>query len=114
MAVMAVIETPKPIEVSMPNFPRAIQVEVQPFEEASGELHSVLFTPQKLTESQQKQARENIGVMELRTDKTLSLSKENVLSVNTAPNVEEDNTLPITAAAVYNTVGNIEILLGTI
>lgn len=36
------------------------------------------------------------------------------LSVDTADEVEGDNTRPITAAAVYSTVGNIEILLGTI
>lgn len=38
----------------------------------------------------------------------------NTLSVDTATDVEEDNTRPITSAAVYQTVGNIEILLGTI
>lgn len=38
----------------------------------------------------------------------------NTLSVDTATDVEEDNTKPITSAAVYQTVGNIEILLGTI
>lgn len=38
----------------------------------------------------------------------------NMLDVNIATQVEKDNTLPITAAAVYQTVGNIEILLGTI
>lgn len=37
-----------------------------------------------------------------------------VLSVDTATSVEEDNTKPITSAAVFQTVGNIEILLGTI
>lgn len=43
------------------------------------------------------------------------LKMENgIVSVNTAKSVQEDNTLPITAAAVYETVGNIEILLGTI
>ena len=36
------------------------------------------------------------------------------LEVDTATDVEQDNTLPITSAAVYTTVGNIEILLGTI
>jgi len=36
------------------------------------------------------------------------------LSVDTADDVEGDNTRPITAAAVYETVGNIEVLLGTI
>jgi hypothetical protein len=46
------------------------------------------------------------------TDDTLTL-KNGVLSVNTADKVE-DNTLPITAAAVNTTVGNIEILLKTI
>ena len=38
----------------------------------------------------------------------------NTLSVDTATKVEADNTRPITAAAVYETVGNIEVLLGTI
>ena len=38
----------------------------------------------------------------------------NTLEVDTAEEVEQDNTLPITSAAVYTTVGNIEVLLGTI
>lgn len=39
----------------------------------------------------------------------------NTLSVNTVDGLEnEDNTLPITAAAVSRTVGNINALLGTI
>lgn len=38
----------------------------------------------------------------------------NILSVNAAGQVEQDNTLPITSAAVYTAVGNIEILLETI
>ena len=38
----------------------------------------------------------------------------NTLSVNAVSDFEGDNTLPITAAAVQETVGNIEILLGTI
>lgn len=46
-------------------------------------------------------------------DETLSL-KDGVLSVNRATEVEQDNTLPITSAAVAATVGNIEILLKTI
>lgn len=40
--------------------------------------------------------------------------ESNILSVNTADVVEKDNTLPITSAAVYTTVGNIEALLETI
>ena len=38
----------------------------------------------------------------------------NTLSVNTTSSVEQDNTLPITSAAVYAEVGNINALLGTI
>lgn len=37
-----------------------------------------------------------------------------VLSVETAPNVEQDNTKPITSAAVYTEVGNINALLALI
>lgn len=40
--------------------------------------------------------------------------ESNTLSVNAVNDFEGDNTLPITAAAVEATVGNIEILLGTI
>lgn len=47
------------------------------------------------------------------TDDTLKL-KDGVLSVNTTDNVEANNSLPITSAAVYVTVGNIEVLLKTI
>ena len=49
----------------------------------------------------------------IETDETLTFIN-GVLSVNTASNIMEDNTLPITSAAVYTTVGNIEALLGTI
>ena len=38
----------------------------------------------------------------------------NTLSVDTATTVEEDNTRPITSAAVYQTVGNINSLLESI
>ena len=48
------------------------------------------------------------------TDKTLKLSADNVLSVNTTNDAEKDNTLPITSAGVAATVGNIEIILKTI
>lgn len=47
------------------------------------------------------------------TDETLTL-RDGMLSVNTADGADPDNTLPITAAAVASTVGNIEILLKTI
>lgn len=51
--------------------------------------------------------------VQFETDETLTL-KDGVLSVNTADAVEEDNSLPITSAAVHTTVGNIEVLLKTI
>lgn len=38
----------------------------------------------------------------------------NTLSVDVATEVSEDNTLPITSAAVYTEVGNINVLLQTI
>lgn len=47
------------------------------------------------------------------TDKTLTL-QDGILSVNTADVVEQDNTLPVTSAAVYTEVGNINALLETI
>ena len=37
-----------------------------------------------------------------------------VVHVNTAKDVEKDNTLPITSAAVYTEIGNIDALLMTI
>lgn len=53
------------------------------------------------------------GESSFTTDETLTL-ENGVLSVNTADDVEQDNTLPITSAAVHTTVGNIEVLLATI
>lgn len=53
------------------------------------------------------------GGINFKTDETLSF-ENGVLSVNTAKEPEPDNTLPITSAAVAQTVGNIEILLKTI
>lgn len=50
---------------------------------------------------------------EFQVDETLTF-KDGVLSVNTTDKVEADNSLPITSAAVYVTVGNIEVLLKTI
>lgn len=54
------------------------------------------------------------GGVDFTTDHTLSLSPSKVLSVNTAKKPDPDNTLPITAAAVAVTVGNIETILQTI
>jgi hypothetical protein len=46
-------------------------------------------------------------------DHTLTL-QNGILSVNTTNDMEQDNTLPITSAGVFATVGNIEVLLKTI
>lgn len=53
------------------------------------------------------------GGMSFTLDETLYL-RNGVMGVNTTGDVEGDNTLPITSAAVHKTVGNIEILLKTI
>lgn len=44
----------------------------------------------------------------------LSITANGVLSVDTASAVEQDNTRPITSAAVYTEVGNINALLASI
>ena len=53
------------------------------------------------------------GGVDFTTDETLTL-ENGILSVNRATDVEKDNTLPITSAAVYETVGNINALLASI
>lgn len=53
------------------------------------------------------------GASELITDETLKM-ENGILKVNTADEVEKDNTLPVTSAAVYTEVGNINALLETI
>lgn len=53
------------------------------------------------------------GGVNFKPDHTLTL-KDGILSVNTTDQMEQDNTLPITSAGVYATVGNIEALLKTI
>ena len=54
------------------------------------------------------------GGITFTTDETLTLTPEGVLKVNTAKEVQKDNTLPVTSAAVDTVVGNINILLETI
>ena len=60
-----------------------------------------------------KGKKEFLKQVEFETDKTLRF-ENGVLSVNTTNDMEQDNTLPITSAGVYATVGNIEALLKTI
>lgn len=50
----------------------------------------------------------------IKVGENLGITGDGLLSVLTADSVEEDNTRPITAAAVHTTVGNIEVLLSTI
>lgn len=54
------------------------------------------------------------GGMVFTPGNALELTDDGVLNVKTASAAENDNTLPITSAAVAASVGNIEILLGTI
>lgn len=44
----------------------------------------------------------------------LAWDHQGLLAVQVADEAEADNTLPITAAAVYTELGNIEVLLSTI
>lgn len=60
-----------------------------------------------------KGKEEFLEQVKIETDGTLTL-KDGVLSVNTTDQMEQDNTLPITSAGVFATVGNIEALLKTI
>lgn len=78
-------------------------------------LRNEVVSDEQIQEAVNKYLDENpvdAGV-QFETDETLTL-EDGILRVNTADAVEEDNTLPITSAAVHTTVGNIEILLGTI
>ena len=50
----------------------------------------------------------------VRVGDNLNITADGLLSVLTADDAEEDNTRPITSAAVNTIVGNIDVLLGTI
>ena len=54
------------------------------------------------------------GDMSFPIDNETLIVKNGVLCVNTINDVQQDNTLPITSAAVYATVGNISAILDTI
>lgn len=54
------------------------------------------------------------GNVDIKIGNGLKLSDDGAIVVDTANAVEQDNTLPVTSAAVQTTVGNIEILLKTI
>lgn len=71
------------------------------------------FTPEEIAEIVEEIKKDVSGGVDFETDETLTL-KDGILSVNTTDVMERDNTLPITSAGVYATVGNIEALLMTI
>lgn len=83
------------VTVGTPLSPRSIQDKIKPITAING-----------IT------ADEN-GNAEIKTDATLKFEK-GILAVNTTNDMEQDNTLPITSAGVFATVGNIEALLKTI
>lgn len=70
------------------------------------------ITPEQVQQAVKDYLAEN-PIEPFETDETLTLAN-GVLSVNTAEAVEQDNTLPVTSAAVYTEVGNIEAILKTI
>ena len=57
---------------------------------------------------------ENPIEKQIKTNETLKVTADGKLAVNTADSVGQDNTLPITSAAVHTEVGNINALLETI
>lgn len=70
------------------------------------------YVAEKVGSANDVATSEKLGLV--RVGDNLSIDESGILSVETASDPEENNTKPITAAAVYATVGNIEILLGTI
>lgn len=78
------------------------------------EINESKVTPDQIEDAVSGYLEEN-PIKMFETDETLTLDlKTNVLTVNRANDVEEDNTLPITSAAVFAEVGNINALLETI
>lgn len=55
---------------------------------------------------------ERLGVVQI--GENLKITAAGVLSVDTATQVEQDNTKPITSAAVHTEIGNIDVILKTI
>ena len=70
-------------------------------------LDSLVLQMQQLKEQLNQQS------VVLRTDESLTF-RDGILSVNTTDDMARDNTLPISSAGVYATVGNIAQLLKTI
>jgi hypothetical protein len=99
--------------------PTAINTALEQAKE-SGEFngHDYVLTPADKQEIAEMAAElvevpDSGGNTDFKTDETLIL-ENGILSVNTTNDMEQDNTLPITSAGVFATVGNIEALLKTI
>ena len=108
-SVIAVRKRPKPAnyvytETEVWNY-KALEARMQAMAENLDE--------QVASSSEEYLEEKPIDGVKFETDSTLTL-KDGVLSVNTTDQMEQDNTLPITSAGVFATVGNIEALLKTI
>lgn len=88
------------------------------------EVHDTVYHPEDVLSQDEMDAldslvlelwelRQQLTDQPLKTDETL-IWKAGVLSVNTTEQMEQDNTLPMSSAGVYATVGNISQLLKTI
>ena len=88
------------------------------------EVHDTVYHPEDVLSRDEMDAldslvlelwelKQQLTEQPLKTDETL-IFKDGILSVNTTADVEQDNTLPMSSAGVYATVGNISQLLKTI
>ena len=50
----------------------------------------------------------------IKVGENLKIDENGVLSVDTATDVEQDNTKPVTSAAVHVQLGNVEVLLASL
>lgn len=92
------------VTVGTPTSPTKMERELNPVKTVNGQ------TPDENGNVEVRIASEGVSFT---TDKTLKL-ENGILSVNTTNDMEQDNTLPMTSAGVFATVGNIEALLKTI
>lgn len=81
--------------------------------EASGAAQEALAEAKKYTNSEVQKVKDEVGGFAYEIGNGLKVV-DNALTVDTATDVEEDNTKPITSAAVYTEVGNINAILATI
>lgn len=76
--------------------------------------NDLIFKPQiNGVELSGNKSLEDLGIKQLKPGSNIEI-KNNEISVVTTDDVQEDNTKPITSAAVYTEVGNINVLLQTI